>query len=453
MYIHFQVLLAALDETVDDEEHSSVVMYIALANSPQPELVSALEEKIDSDPHSVDPLLLAYGALISRASTDLQHRMTDFLVQRLHHAETNATALNHLILSLGNTASARVSTTITDYLHHPHSQIQQSAISALRFMLHEAPVQEALVEFLVQPDTSEEHVTTLTETLHDGLEHARNNYQEKPFNSDLAHALVSAAIGIRNEELHESIIKYLRGVNTPESNHLADVLASVDVSDSDEHSNTTRFRRGTNWDERNSVFDLVEPLSARQSDERTYRYRKSYIWGKKFGVSDGNLQFAAGGFMGVSAEGGYKLFGRAVAAGFVFGRRKTAVDFKVLNEKTTTKINTVLYVEVAGYTLVNVRETKSSTQCKTYSKPLYNKKYRLFRFKHSIYIYVGTLDFSLSAHVTFSGAMKLQFCSHTGSLTASAGLTPTVSLSVSATAGTTLAVSIYDNIFTILTTM
>ena len=119
-----QALLFGLDRAVNDEEIQTVTIYIALVAKPHPQFVAKLEERISSDAHSGDPLLLAYAGIISRASPDLQQRMTLFLINRLPQAETNSTSLIHHILSLGNAASPRITSFLIDYLGHPDKDVQ-----------------------------------------------------------------------------------------------------------------------------------------------------------------------------------------------------------------------------------------------------------------------------------------------------------------------------------------
>ena len=189
------------------------------------------------------------------------------------------------------------------------------------------------------------------------MEHARENHLQKPYSIHLAMALVTAAVYRSNGQFHSSIINYLSAVNTPESEQLVQFLKSAPFEDS---SNGTRTRRGTIWSASNSIYNLVEPLRVRQTDMRTYCYSKSFIWGKKFGVSDGNIQFAGGGFMGASNAGDYKIFARAVAQGTAFGRTYRALDFKILRQKTKRSTRSVIYVMVAGKTLKNLDVRQSS---------------------------------------------------------------------------------------------
>ena len=427
---------------MNEEEREAIIMYIAFVANPQPQLVTELQTLIGSDVHSTDPLLLAYGAIIATASPDLQSRMIPFLLNRLPHAEMNTSSLIHHILSLGNTGSPHVTSPLIAYLQHPELHVQLSAISALRFMTNDSQVQEALTAHLSNPDVSEDLLVVVIQSLLYGIEAAKNNYQQKPFSSKLAAALVLSAMDTNNTELHSAIISYLQEFNTSESRELVEYLSSAPATDSEMYSNSTRFRRGTNWAEKNSVYDLVQPLSTRRADVRKYGYRKSYIWGKRFGVKQGNLQIAAGGLIGVSKAGDYKLFGRAKAVGHAFGRTKTAVDFLVLREKGKRKTHSKLYAYVLGKTLINVDVTRDSSVCKRYSKPLKStRRFTIFRFRYPIFIFVGTLSFNLRGYIQLRVGMFVKFCENRGSITANAGLTPTISMTLEAGAEVNILVS------------
>ena len=427
---------------MNEEEREAIIMYIAFVANPQPQLVSELQTLIGSDVHSTDPLLLAYGAIIATASPDLQSRMIPFLLSRLPHAEMNTSSLIHHILSLGNTGSPHVTSPLIAYLQHPELHVQLSAISALRFMTNDSQVQEALTALLSHPSVSEDHLAVVIQSLLYGIEAAKNNYQEKPFSSKLAAALGLLAMDTNNTELHSAIISYLQEFNTSESRELVEYLSSAPATDSEMYSNSTRFRRGTNWAGRNSVYNLVQPLSTRRADVRKYGYRKSYIWGKQFGVPKGNLQVAAGGFIGVSRAGDYKLFGGGKAVAHAFGRTMTVANFQVYRIKTRRATRSRLYANVMGRTLINLYQGRDSSVCKRYDRPLKrSRNFQVFSFQYPIFIYVGTLRFQLRGYVQLSVGMFVEFCDNRGSITARTGLTPTVTMTLAARAEANILVS------------
>ena len=447
-YLLFQALLGALDSAINEEEQRTVVTYIAFTENPQPQMISEMEDRIGDDTHSTDPLLLAYGALVAKASPDLQQRMTLFLLNRLALAETNSSSLIHHVLSLGNTESHQAAGSIVAYLQHPNHHVQLSSIHALRYATSDSLVLRALTKLLNQPHVSDEHIATLLQCLLYGVEHASNNHLENPFDVDLGSALLSSVMNTDNEELHLALSGYFQLINSAASKNLLKLMTSP--PEGAIYLNSTRLKRGTNWADRNAVYNLVSPLATRRRDLNVYGYRKAYIWGKRFGVKKGNVQIAAGGFVGVSKSGGYKIFGRAKAIGQAFKKTKTAIDFLVLREKTSRSTRTRLYGEIIGKTLVNINIRQRSTLCKRYSKPLYNRrKYRLFSFKFSIFIYVGTLRFHLAGYVRLNSNLYVQFCEMKGKITAEAGLLTGITMELQAGATANLLVRISNMYITI----
>ena len=419
---------------MNDEEAETVTIYIALVANPQPQLVAELENMISSDPHSGDPLLLAYGGIISRASPDLQQRMTLFLMNRLPEAEINSTSLIHHILALGNTASPRVTSSLIDYLGHPDKDVQLTSILAMRFLMNEPSIQKSLKELLTHSLVTEDHVTMIAKSLLYGTERAKMEHQNMPYSSDFVQALVMAALGTENEELHTALTTYLQTVHTDESVELLRLFKFAETKDFDEkYANATRFRRGSTWDENNADYNLVESLAERQSDVSKYQNKLAYIWGKKFGGSDINAQLAAGGFAGVSNAGSYKLFGHAVAKANCYDRSLTIIEFLILRLKEPTYTQSRVYVNIIGITLVNIDQREDASVCGTIEKPLYEgKEYTIFDFTYSIFIVVGTLNFNLKATAQFTAGMYMEFCDNHGSVSVAVGLTPTLTLRVSA---------------------
>ena len=419
---------------MNDEEVETVTIYIALLANPQPQLVAELENMISSDPHSGDPLLLAYGGIISRASPDLQQRMTLFLMNRLPEAEINSTSLIHHILALGNTASPRVTSSLIDYLGHPDKDVQLTSILAMRFLMNEPSIQKSLKELLTHSLVTEDHVTMITKSLLYGTERAKMEHQNMPYSSDFVQALVMAVLGTENEELHTALTSYLQEVHTDESLELLRLFKFAETKDFDEkYANATRFRRGSQWDQNNADYNLVESLAQRQSDVRKYQNKLAYIWSKKFGGGDINAQLAAGGFAGVSNAGSYKLFGRAVAKANCYDHSLTIIEFLILRLKEPTYTQSRVYVNIIGITLVNIDQREGASVCGTIEKPLYEgKEYTIFDFTYSIFIVVGTLNFNLKATAQFTAGMYMEFCDNHGSVSVAVGLTPTLTLRVSA---------------------
>ena len=438
-----QALISAFKEAVDSEEEEALTLYIALVASPQPQMVAELEAMISSDIHSSDPLLLAYGAIISRASPALQSRMVLFLTSRLPKAETNSTSLIHHILSLGNSGSPDISSYLIDYLAHPDTDVQLTSILAMRFIMTDPSIQSSLKGLLTGSQVNEDHLTMTAKALVYGCERAKVNAEEKPYSRDITEVLVEMSLHLNNEELHSALITYLRAINTPETQELLQVLKFHGTPDSySTYPNATRLRRGSDWDENKAEYNLVSPLGERRNDVRKYTKHLSYIWGKTFGGKDVNAKFAAGGFAGVSNDGDYKLFGHAVAQTNCYDRSLTLLEFLILRQKDSRSTLSRFYSVVMGITLKNIRITEDASVCKTLEEPIYEgKKYTIFDFTYTVFVIVGNLNFNLKATVQFNSGLYVQFCENHGSLTAGAGLSPTITIEVSASGDLEIVVS------------
>ena len=219
------------------------------------------------------------------------------------------------------------------------------------------------------------------------------------------------------------------------------LLKVFSVPQSKAYANSTRLRRGSDWDENYSVYNLVSSLSTRQADVRRYGCHKAYIWGKKFGVSKGNVQVAAGVFIGANTAMEYKVFGRAKAVGHAFGRTKTALDFLVLREKRTTSASTKLYAEIVGKILLDFNEYSASIVCRNYRNSLYkSSKYTLFNLRFSVFVYATTLSFGIAGYVRLNTDLIVEFCENIGSLTAEGGLETVITMELQAYASANLLV-------------
>ena len=412
--------------------------------NPHPQLVAKLETLISSDVHSGDPLLLAYGGIISRASPELQQRMILFITNRLPQAETNSTSLIHHILSLGNAASPKISSFLLEYLDHPEIDIQLTSILAMRFIMSEPSVLNSLMDLLNKTGTNEDHLTMIAKSLMYGSERAKLNNLEIPYSNEFAEALVISALDIENEELHSALISYLQTIKTKSSKDLLQILQFAKAQKFHEnYTNMTRFRRGSEWDDIHNTYDLVAPLAERQADVREYQNRKSYIWGKQFGGGDINLQVAAGTFAGVNNEGSYKLYGHIVAKANCYDKTLTVFDFLVLRQKSSTSTVSRLYANVIGQTVKNIQLTQDASVCPASLRaPIFEgKEYEIFDFTYSVFVVVGTLNFNLRATARFTTEMFVSFCDEQGKLRLSAGLKPALTVTVAASGDLEVAVS------------
>ena len=423
-----QVLHDAFVATTDDkEERNTLVSYIAFANTPHIKFIQMLEKLINVNIVSSDPLLLAYGSLASsvtghRGSTGTEQHIVGFLLHRLNeleklHRENISWPLIHLIHSLGNTESKLTINPLLRYLNHGDLDVQLAAIGALRVHTADPTVQEAFSSVL-QSATVEEQVEQITQTLIEGLEHTKLNHRQGEVNEDFLILLVSAAMHSNNSKLHDLVLHYLQQLDSKIVRYLIDVLKDFlakhpEFEERDDRENGTgkaRHRRGSDWDAVNSIYNLVASYAQRRSDVTTYPKHKAYIWGKKFGLKKVYAQIAAGGFAGLKIDGsGYKLFAKAIAQGYAFGKKATALHAEFLRRRTGFSIYQKIYAKVVGKILINQAGNLPSG-CSTLTKNLYSANIKIFRFKYSVFIYVGTLDFYIGMYAKLSLKLKLSYC-------------------------------------------
>ena len=70
--------------------------------------------------------------------------------------------------------------------------------------MHEPSIQKSLKHLMAKPDVSGDHLTVIAKSLVYGCEKAKMNFDEQPFSSDFAEALVTLAVNIPNEDLYRT---------------------------------------------------------------------------------------------------------------------------------------------------------------------------------------------------------------------------------------------------------
>ncbi len=340
----------------DKKERNTLITFIAFLRNASSSFVSQLEKRIGPYSQSTDTLLLAYGALASTASPEVQNQIVHFLQSQLNAAQDDPVVLVHIIHSLGNTGCNTTVNILIGFLSDSNRSVKLAAINALRKHMNNILVQTKFVSMVREPNISPEDFEAILQTLMFGFEHQKLNrlgYTEDP---NLLSSLVSTAVKLGNSNLQQLLIGYLLDLNTIESHrHLVNLHTWVPAPGPGGNDTNARSRRGTVWDESNSLYNLVASYSSRSSDVQTYPYHKAYILAKHLGVDKLNLKVAAGGFVGVDVAGNYfKLFGKAVGQGYAFGYTSTAFNAEILVEKEHTNWHVKLYAQVAGHVLVDI---------------------------------------------------------------------------------------------------
>ncbi len=430
-----------MEQLSDEKEINTLITILAFTRSPSAQFISHLEKRIGSDPLTTDPMLLSYGALGLAASPEIQRHIVQFLQSRLYVAGNNTAVLVHLIHSLSNTGYNNLVEVVIRFLDHSDNGVKLAAINGLRMHTNNELVQAAFVKLLRKPDLTEEEFEAVVLALMFGLEHQKLRGLKYVSNDLLLTSLVSAAAKLNNSDIHQVLVSYILELNSETSyQHLKVSKARLLSTRLASNGTNPRQKRGSDWDEAYSVYDLVASYSSRRSDVSTYPLHMAYIWDKKFGVSKLYCQVVAGGFVGVDNDGShFKLFAKAAAKGYAFGRSATAFHAELQILKENTNWRTKLYAQIIGRVLVNCDHRYSGPtwvyECLLYSSP----KYTLISFEYPIFIIVGILRFNVGVYVQLQVDSNAQASLDVIS-SASAVLVPKVIMTASASASASLVV-------------
>ena len=281
--------------------------------NPTDQFIGELETLINLRADPADPLLLAYGAVTANAGPDMQRQMISFLTERLPEAEADEAALVHLLHSLGNTRSELVIEHVVQFVDHDEEMVKITAITALRFFTGMPPIQDTLLRVLLNSPT-EAVVSAIIDALSEGFEQNRDVQVQE----DIILTLLNVTLTFDNRDLEVELVNYFQMVGTQETLRLAHILLT--------HGSPARNKRQTSdWDSGNNDYNVIASQSSRRSDVNTYPnpYHRSYLWSRKLGKTTGSyqvyVQAVAGLFGGVNLDLNFKLFGRAVLRGHVFG--------------------------------------------------------------------------------------------------------------------------------------
>lgn len=400
---------------------------MAFIRNIHPDIATQIESLILSSNDAADPLILSYGALAA-STPELKRRIVEFLQERVQ-ANSNVSTLIHHIHSLGNTESSLVDNMLIQLIANSDPGVRLAAAYALRYSVESKDVQDALLAGLGQ-NHDPEFAAMVVRAMIAGAESKRLS-AAVPIEGHLFDAIIQHA---KNDTDLRAMVTYyvkLLGSNAPKEwiNMFHSVLQ----------------KRGTEWnDNSDSLFDLVEDVSTRNSDLSYYPQNKAYIYSKSIGTSDVKLDIAFGAFAGFGGRANptnFKLFAKGIARGYAFGHTATAFEALISSENQPggSSINNRLYASIVGKVLIDY--SKEIPTCQSWSFPLYNSpEYTLLQFTYSIFIYVGTLDFSISLTAKLGVSAKLEACVNKCT-SGTAALVPQVTVSAIAGASATLIVS------------
>jgi hypothetical protein len=331
-----QALLSHLESVTYATEWNTLVMNIALLASPSSELVTGMQALIEAeavrDPNS---LLLAYGALASRASPNLQNEMVAFLRDHLQKCTANMRGdLIPAINALGNSGSHQIVDVLLGFVGDDTIDIQLAAINALRKQARNTYVVAAFLEQLRSDSPISSIVAAIANILVRDIEEPGVNNVETSLS--FAGALVSASEKLNNSYVSQLVSRYL---------HLLQ-QSGVEMG--------RRLRREAgNWVEAGSEYNVIALHEARQNDQETYPKHSAHLWSRQIGVQNFNMQVVAGMFTGASDTGEeHKILGRTVTKVNAFGISARAVEIEAVRTQHSGGIHKVVYVTVGGYVLL-----------------------------------------------------------------------------------------------------
>ena len=419
----------------DKMERDPLIWELAFVRNVRPEIVAVIENIIQTSNDTTDPLILSYGALAGGSSPEVRQRIVHFLQERVHKAKDDSSVLIHLIHSLGNTKSSLADSTLFQFLGHNDSNIRLAAVYALRYSVESKGVQDALLNGLCNHnDTS--FAEMVLRAMIAGVE--SKQYSESgvvAVGDDFFKAIMQCAK--KNTELRAMVYYYVMLLGPKAPKEWMGVLR------------TALQKRGTTWnDKSDSLYNLVQDYNTRNSDVTNYPLNKAYIWSKSFGVPDVKLDIAFGAFAGFGGSANptsYKLFAKGTARGYAYGYTATAFEALILSEYKpgTSSISNKFYVSIVGIVLADYSKEIPTCKTWTYSRngTSLSKEYTLLSFTYSIFIYVGTLDFSMSLTANLGVDASLTACINK-CLTANAAVIPSVT--VTATAGASVSIIVSD---------
>ena len=397
---------------MNEDERSALLYQLALVKNANLDLVNTF---ISSIPSNDDGMILVLGALARNNNFTIQKIIVDELLKRFNTAlsSNNNEALTTLIYALGNSGSKLAISPVLSALQFDDIDIQISAIRSLTSHLDQPDVQQAIITLL--PLTDEDKI--LEEILNILIDAYENKILTYPRQA-LINAIINSAVELENPNLYELIVKYLEQLKIDWADVYLDILRQQhnygEVQRdciSDLHKNDSRIKRGSDWDENTSDYDVVASYYQRKSDVINYPYHKAYIWGRKFGEDNLNMEVGAGAFAGLNiswTNAGFKFFAKAVAKVNVFGTTIDVVDMEASSYTSEQTLTYKLYLKLG--TTVEKNDNKIIKLSIDLIKNTANiaRSKDIFHMSWPIFIYIGTINVYIKG--TVSSEINIAVC-------------------------------------------
>ena len=423
--------MQAIEDSKDQKERNSLTVLLAFVRGAHPDTICDVEKLIDSSNTTTDPLILTYGALATSVSSQLQHRIIQFLRSRMNDSADEET-LVHLIHAMGNTEINTTDNILIALLMRNSSDVRQATIYALRYSITSQQVQDALSDAL-RDDSSEVVTEMVLQALISSAEF-RPHANPAVIGERLFDTMLAATEG--DIELRDKLVYYVKLLGPRSPPHWITLLAGQ------------LQKRSTRWNENRNAYNLIESFNTRSTDLKSYPLNKAYLWGRELGKRPLKLDIAFGafaGFGGAENPTSYKLLAKGVARAYAFGHSKTAFEVLVRSENKPggDSIQSRVYLSIVGIVLLN--KGKDIPTCKSWTFPLYRSpQYQLLGFTYAMFIYVGLLRFTISMHAQLSIDAAVTAC--IGKCVSTSGeLGPSVTVTATAGTSASLAVSVYNH--------
>ena len=403
-----------------------------------------MDTVISANPSNDDNLLLVLGALARNNDAAIQSKVVKELLRRLNvDKSTDNSSIVSINYALSNTGSRLAIDALLSSLSHDDFDTQISAIRGLDVHTDQPAVQQALIT-LLKTSTEDAVLEEVMTVLNDAL---NNKVLQNP-NKELLNAIIDMTIKLENANLYELVIQYLKLVGTNEAQEMISIITQqhnygqVTNERVTDVTGISRIKRGTDWDESNSNYDLVASYSQRRNDVLTYPTHKAYIGSNTYGIRKLSCQVGVGAFVGAycgSTTKRFKIFGKTVTKAHVFGRDYPIGHLEYADYTYGSYLYHKIYLKLGSNVIININN-RYNLSCRSSQRTLWDRTRTIFDFRHSFFIVVATLSFSVRGTANTRSIAGVCMCPL--NLTACAILRPSITLRVTGGAEARLLVRI-----------
>lgn len=356
-----KILGSVLTRSLGEDEREVLLYQLAQLSKANSELIDTV---INVMPSNEGNLLLILGALARNNNVTIQLKVVQELLKRLNVTKSTSNSTEEVVsinYALGNTGSPLVIDALLSSLSHDDVDIKISVIRGLGIHLDQPAVQQAFIT-LVKSSTEDSVLEEVLIILKDAF---NNRVLQNP-SKELMSGVVDMTIRLKNANLYELLIQYLKLVGTDVAQRMINIIiqqqnyGQVTNEHVTDMAGDSRIKRNSDWDSTSSsYYDLVASYSQRHNDIVTYPAHKAYIWGNQYGLSKLNLRVGAGAFIGVYC-GSYnkrmKIFAKARAQVHILGKNFDVAHLEYSDYLSNNYLHHRIYVKLGSSILKNVNE-------------------------------------------------------------------------------------------------